>query len=171
MNNHSGSTEGQAVAVVHFLLRLPWKLPRLSYCTCRPDACCYCVWPGVVFVCVSLIIRGLLKERKQKAGFAAIHTHTHINAHSQMMPGCGTTLPNGSHTKSHTEKPSIARTHICCTECTCQSAEDKRGSDTGVFGWQTEISIQIFCKTLNPDTDSSLSVTHWPRDNSVSETN
>lgn len=110
MNNHIGSAQGQAGAVMHFLLRLPWKLPRL--CMCRPaGACCHCVWPGcrVCGWCISLIIRGSLKARKQKASFAAIRTERW----SKECQAVGWDWePNGSDTKSHRETQHSANTHM-----------------------------------------------------------
>lgn len=165
MNNHIGSAQGQAGAVMHFLLRLPWKLPRL--CMCRPaGACCHCVWPGcrVCGWCISLIIRGLLRRENRRLVLQPSARRDGVKSarlwdetESQM-----------DQTQNHTEKPSIVQTHICRTDCTCQSVVEERGkilNDKGHWhlglGWQTWINIQILCKTVSSDTDLISSVSRW----------
>lgn len=155
MNNHSGSAQGQAGPVMHFLLRLPWKLPRLWHCICPP--CCYCIWPDVMCVCgwcSSLIIRGLLRRENRRL---ALQLHTEDSKSARLRDNWE---PNGSHTKSHIEKPSIVQKHICNAENMCQSVAEERAkilNDRGhchwCLGWLTWINIQIFSKTLSSDTD------------------
>lgn len=71
----------------------------------------------VLCLCVGVVSsdhKGSLKVGEQKAKFAAVHT-------GNSLPGCVLTQPNGSHTKSHTEKPSIEETHVCRIGYRCQN--------------------------------------------------
>ena len=178
INNPAGSLQGQTGAVIHFLLRLPWKLACYDIvCVCPAPAA---IVLGLVLLCVCVCLMhlsdhkgGLWRRENRRLVLPLRRTHTGL----WECQAVGWLRAKWiTHTKSHTAKPTVVQTHICRTDCTCQSVAGERdiilndGERWHRLGWWAWINIQILCKNTLTSI-FSISAPRWTREFSGSDTN